>query len=125
MFVQCNVYFVQCTPFPPVAEICARLADNFCQYMTTVSCWAKSLVCVAVCYFTASLQGGGEGECGNSVSVALNSLTLPGPGGESREGGYVPSPWFESAANGQCEYSVGDYTRAQRCRVHMWRIIVV
>jgi hypothetical protein len=54
MFVQCIVYCVQCTPFPPVAEICARLAGNFCQFMTTVSCWANSLVWVAVCYFTAS-----------------------------------------------------------------------
>ncbi len=35
-------------------EICARLAGNFCQYMTTVSSWANSLVWVAVCYFTAS-----------------------------------------------------------------------
>ena len=54
MFLQCIVYCVQCTPFPPVAEICARLAGNFCQYMTTVSCWANSLVWVSVCYFTAS-----------------------------------------------------------------------
>jgi hypothetical protein len=56
MFVQCIVYCVQCTgtPFPPVAEICARLAGNFCQDMTTVSCWANSLVWLSVCYFTAS-----------------------------------------------------------------------
>ncbi len=27
---------------------------------------------------------------GNSASIALHSLTLPGPGGESREGGCVP-----------------------------------
>ncbi len=59
MFAQFIVYCVQCTPFPPVAEICARLANNFCQYMTTVSCWANSLVWVSVCYFTASQQGGG------------------------------------------------------------------
>ncbi len=59
MFVQCIVYCVQCTPFPPVAEICVRLAGNFSQYITTVLCWANSLVWVAVCYFTASQQGGG------------------------------------------------------------------
>ena len=59
MFVQCNVYCVQCTPFPPVAEICARLAGNFCRYISTVSCWANSLVWESVCYFTASSQGGG------------------------------------------------------------------
>jgi hypothetical protein len=29
---------------------------------------------------------------GNSVSIALHKLTLPGPGGESREGCCVPSP---------------------------------
>jgi hypothetical protein len=28
-----------------------------------------------------------------SASIALHSLTLPAPGGESREGGCVPSPW--------------------------------
>jgi hypothetical protein len=33
MSVQCIVYCVRCTLFPPVAEICARLACNFCQYM--------------------------------------------------------------------------------------------
>jgi hypothetical protein len=35
---------------------------------------------------------GREGECGISASIALHSLTLPGPGGESREGGCVHSP---------------------------------
>ncbi len=67
MFVQYSVLYTvysawmkeHCTLFPPVDEICARLAGNFCQYMTTVSCWAKSLVWVAVCYFTAREQGGG------------------------------------------------------------------
>ena len=67
MFVQCNVYCVQCTPFPPVAEICARLAGNFCQYISTVSCWANSLVWESVCYFPASQQGGRDGELGNSL----------------------------------------------------------
>ncbi len=32
---------------------------------------------------------------GKSVSIALHNLTLPGPGGESREGGCVPSPWVQ------------------------------
>ncbi len=31
-----------------------------------------------------------EGECGNSFSIALHSLTLPGPGGESKEGVVFP-----------------------------------
>ncbi len=73
-----------------MAEICARLAGNFCLYMTTVSCWANSLVWVTVCYFTARAGWGREGECGNFVSIALHSLTLPGPGGESREGVVFP-----------------------------------
>jgi hypothetical protein len=35
-------------------------------------------------------EGGGVGQiCLHSVT----QLTLPGPGGESREGGCVPSPW--------------------------------
>jgi hypothetical protein len=36
-----------------------------------------------------------EDELGKSVSIALHNLTLPGPGGESREGGCVPSPWVQ------------------------------
>jgi hypothetical protein len=35
------------------------------------------------------------GELVNFVSIALHSLTLPGPGGESREGGCVLSPWLQ------------------------------
>jgi hypothetical protein len=34
---------------------------------------------------------------GKSVSVALHNLTLPGPGGENREGGCVTSPWLNHA----------------------------
>ena len=34
----------------------------------------------------------GEGGGVWQLSIALHSLTLPGPGGESREGGCVPSP---------------------------------
>jgi hypothetical protein len=37
-----------------VAETCARLAGNLCQYLTTVTSGANSLVWVTVCYFTAS-----------------------------------------------------------------------
>ncbi len=48
------VYCVRCILLPPVAEIYARLAGNFCQYFSTVPCWANSLVWVSVCYFTAS-----------------------------------------------------------------------
>jgi hypothetical protein len=38
------VYCVRCTLFCPVAETCARLAGNFCQYLTTVTSGANSLV---------------------------------------------------------------------------------
>jgi hypothetical protein len=38
-------------------------------------------------------EGGGVWQL---VSIALHRLTLPGPGGESREGGSVPSPWAGS-----------------------------
>ncbi len=42
--------------------------------------------------FHSLLAGWGmEGDLGNSVSIALHNLTLPGPGGESREGGCVLS----------------------------------
>jgi hypothetical protein len=80
MFVQCNVYCVQCTPFPPVAEICARLAVV----------WFGSLS--AISQLASRGEGWGVGQL--SASIALHSRTLPAPGGESREGGCVPSPWF-------------------------------
>jgi hypothetical protein len=44
----------------------------------------------------SSRVGEREGEWGNFVSIALHSLSLPGPGGESREGGCVPSPCTQS-----------------------------
>jgi hypothetical protein len=50
----CTVYGVLFYPPPPVAEICARLAGNLCQYLTTVTSGANSLVWVTVCYFTTS-----------------------------------------------------------------------
>ncbi len=37
-------------------------------------------------------------ECGNSASIALNSFTLPGPGGESREGGVRSLPLYGSVS---------------------------
>ncbi len=97
MFVQCIVYCVQCTPSPPVAEICARLADNFCQYMTTVSCWANSLVWVALCYFTVTQpyttwprwreQGGGL------CSLPLVKTEVNGDSGNTYDRG-PSSCWF-------------------------------
>ncbi len=81
MFVQCmnsivySLTTVRCTLFPPVTEICARLACNICQYMTTVSCWANSLVWVAVCYFTASQQsGGGRGSVATQSPQCYTAL---------------------------------------------------
>ncbi len=48
------LYGVWCTLFPPVAEICARLAGNFCQ--TTVKSGAYDMVWLNVWYFTASYR---------------------------------------------------------------------
>ena len=49
-------------------------------------------LCQAGRQFLSVAGWGREGEWGNFVSIALHSLSLPGPGGESREGGCVPSP---------------------------------
>jgi len=48
----------------------------------------------------------GEGGGVWQLSIALHSLTLPGPGNESREGGCVPSPW-----------PYGDFFKAMDCNV--------
>ncbi len=40
------IYCVRCTLFPPVAETCASLAGNLCEYLTTVTSGANSLVWV-------------------------------------------------------------------------------
>jgi len=48
------VYCVQRTIYPPVAEICARLAGNFCQKLTIVKSGAPGMVWLNVLYFTAS-----------------------------------------------------------------------
>ncbi len=89
------IYCVRCTLFPPVAEICARLAGNFCQYMTTVSCRANSLVWVAVCYFTAASR---VGEGGGVWQLCLHSVIQPYTTWPRwREGGCVPSPWYRWA----------------------------
>jgi hypothetical protein len=47
------------------------------------------------CLSAISQLASREGEWGNSLSIALHSLTLPGPGGESREGSCIPSPWYQ------------------------------
>ncbi len=69
-----NSVCILCTLFPPVAEICARLACNFCQDMTTVSCWANSLVWVAVCYSQLASR---VGEGGGVWQLCLHSVTQP------------------------------------------------
>ncbi len=64
---------VLCTLFPPAAEICARLAGNYCQQLTTVKSGANDLVWQSVCYFTANQQGGGGGARGG---VGQNPLHI-------------------------------------------------
>jgi hypothetical protein len=84
------------TLFPPVAEISARLAGNFCQYVTTVTSgkivWFGWLSAISQLASRVREVWGVGKLCLHSI--ALHKLTLPGPGGESREGGCVPSPWF-------------------------------
>jgi hypothetical protein len=38
------VYCVRCTLVSPAAEICARLAGNFCHWLTTVKSGANGMV---------------------------------------------------------------------------------
>ncbi len=74
MFVQCIVYCVQCTPFPPVAEICARLAR------ISVSTWQQSRVGQIVWFgwLSAILQLASRvGEGGGVRQLCLHSVTQP------------------------------------------------
>ncbi len=87
----CTLYDVG-TLLPPVAEICARLAGNFCQLLTTVKSGANGMVWLNVLYFTASQQGGGrEGELGNHSPYQNTTRTWLMKRG--REGVNVPSSW--------------------------------
>ncbi len=62
MFVQC-MYPLYCVLFSP---LWLKSEPGWPAIsVTTVSCWANSLVWVAVCYFPASQQGGRDGELGN------------------------------------------------------------
>ncbi len=63
---ECTVY-VPCNLFPPVAENCARLADNFCQYLATVTSVANDMVWLTLFSVSqlASRVGVGQGEWGN------------------------------------------------------------
>ncbi len=74
-----------CTLFPPAAEVCARLARNFCQSLITVKSRAYDLVWLNVWYFTvAGLERGSEG-----ISSPYNYTTWLRERG--RERGCVPS----------------------------------
>jgi hypothetical protein len=108
MFVFCTVYVycVGCTLFPPVADICARLAGNFCLYFTTVSCWSNSLVWVAVFYFTASycsrVGGGGRGSVATLSPMRYTTYTTwprwPEQGGGLRSLPFIASLDFSVSA---------------------------
>ncbi len=90
--------YVLCTLFTPAAEICARLAGNYCQQLTTVKSGANDLVWQTVCFFTASQQGGGRGAI---LSISLHYLAQ----GERQVGGSVPSPWHKHLGS-SCRISV-------------------
>ena len=100
------VYCVWCTLFPPV------VSRQFLSVHHNSLVLGK-LFGLGVCLLFHSLLAGWgwEEECGNSASIALHSLTLPGPGNESREGGCVPSPW-----------PYGDFFKAMDCNVKTWAI---
>jgi hypothetical protein len=94
MFVQCNVYRVQCTPSPlwlkSVPGWPAISVSTFQQSRVGQIVWFGRLSAI----FQLAIAGGeGWGVGQLSASIALHSHTLPAPGGESREGGCVPSPW--------------------------------
>ncbi len=82
---------LRCVFFSLAAKICAELAGNFRQQLATVKSRAKDMVWLTLCYFTASQQGGGGGERG-SRAYAPYTVTLPGSGGESKEGGLRSLP---------------------------------
>jgi hypothetical protein len=95
MFVQCIVYCVQCTPSLQWLKSVPGWPA------ISVSTWQESRVgqivwfgCLSAISQLASREGEGGGvrQLCLIVSIALHSLSLPGPGGESREGGCVPSP---------------------------------
>jgi hypothetical protein len=73
----------------PAAKICAGLAGNFRHLLVTEMSVANGMVWVNVCYFTASLQGGGVGQ------ICVNSVTQPyttWPRLREQEGGCISSP---------------------------------
>ena len=84
MCVLCMVY-----SFPPVAEICARLAGKFCQQLTTVKSVAYGMVCLNLLYFPSSQQGWEERGSGAVNSPYYYTTFLRARG---MEGGCVPSP---------------------------------
>ncbi len=75
----CTVYGVLPPP-PPRTEICAKLAGNFCQWLTTAKSGANDMVWLNVLNFTASQQGGGGGGERGSCSIDVHIITLPGSG---------------------------------------------
>ena len=92
MFVQCIVYCVQCTPSP----LWLKSVPGWPAI--SVSTWQESRVGQIVwfgCLSAISQLDSRDGEGGGvrqHCLHSLHSLSLPGPGGESREGGCVPSP---------------------------------
>jgi hypothetical protein len=91
MFVQCkyNVYRYD-------VLFSLLWPGNFCQYLRTVSCWANSLVWVAVCYSISQLasrvgEGGGVGQ------LCLHGVTQPytnWPRWREQGGGLGSLPFF-------------------------------
>jgi hypothetical protein len=96
MFVQC-MYPLYCVLFSPLwlktepgwQAISVSTSQLFRVGQIVWFGWLS-----AISQLACGEEGWGVGQL--SASIALHSLTLPGPGGNSREGGCIPSPWSEA-----------------------------
>jgi hypothetical protein len=72
---------VLCTFFPPAAEICARLAANYCQKLTTVKYGPNDLVGRLSAISQLASRVGRRGGVGHYLARE-----------RGREGGSIPYP---------------------------------
>ncbi len=71
MFRRTYMCIVYGNLFPPATEICAKLADNFCQKLATVKSGANGMV-----WLTAISQLTSRGGCGEwSWAITLHNVT--------------------------------------------------
>ncbi len=103
MFVQCIVYCVQCTdctPFPPVAEICARLAVSTSQHSSV------GQIVWFGCLSAISQLASRVGEGGGVRQLFLHSVTQP----------FTTWPRWRERGGGLCSLPLGTLQlRGQTC----------